>query len=68
MRRTQANQLALRYGPAPIVLADLECCVCSTVGTTIWAAGRNSNGAIERCYCGVDCATREGWPFIVEKR
>ena len=64
MRRTQAGQISLPLGPAPIVLAEMVCTMCSTPGVTIVGLGRNDNGAIELCYCSIDCARRAGWPWI----
>ena len=67
--RTQARQL-VRPWDAPRVLADIACQACGKVGVTIIGLGVNDSGAVERVFCGHDCAKLHGWPWIrdIEKR
>ncbi len=60
MQRRSAAQVVPFRGS----MAETTCVVCEASGVTILAMGRNDNGAIERAYCGIECARREGWPWL----
>lgn len=64
MRRTQANQMQIPIGPAPLILAELACSGCPAVGCMIVALGKTSNGALEAGFCSPECAKTKGWPWL----
>jgi hypothetical protein len=51
-----------------VSLTALACAVCAIRGCTLVCIWRDGRGAMELAYCGVPCAMRHGWPWLVSEK
>jgi hypothetical protein len=65
MRRTSARQPCFPiHFPG---FARVHCHRCGRLGVRIVQLGLTTNGALERAWCGPDCAQLDGWPWLISE-